>query len=201
MLAVLQLVSTQGRNLALAFAIGLVFSVLLLNVEIYGTPLTYYLIQYNLAVYSGAVWQLLTSIFVVVPFSSEGPLGVVDVLFNTIAIVWLDGLLSHAFQRWDYYAVFVLSALAGNLASLLNGPGAASFGASGGIFGLLAGAVAKDFAVEGRVDFNLLAWFLAVFVFSSFALSYVDWQAHLGGAFLGLAAGYLVGRRSGGEVL
>lgn len=195
------MVSTQGRNLALAFVVGLVFSILMLNVVIYGAPLTYFLIQYNLAVYSGAVWQLFTSIFVVVPFSSEGPLGVVDVLFNTVAIIWLDGLLSHAFQKWDYYAVFLFSALAGNLASLLNGPEAASFGASGGIFGLLAGAVAKDFTVEGRIDFNLLAWFLAIFIFSSFALSYVDWQAHLGGAVLGLAAGYTIGRRSGGETL
>ena len=195
------MLSTQGRNLALALVVGLIFSLLALNVEIYGAPLTHFLIQYNTAVYSGALWQLLTSIFVVLPFSSEGPLGVVDVLFNTIAIIWLDGLLSHAFRQWDYYAVFLLSALAGNLASLLNGPEAASFGASGGIFGLLAGAIAKDFTVERRIDFNLLAWFLVIFIFSSFTLSYVDWQAHLGGAILGLAAGYAVGRRCEGEVL
>jgi len=185
----------------LAFVAGLIFSLLSLDFEIYGIPLTYFLIQYNLAVYSGAFWQLLTSIFVVLPFTSGVPLGIVDVLFNTLAVVWLDGLLSHAFKEWDYYFVFLISALAGNLASLLNGPGAASFGASGGIFGLLAGAVAKDFTVERRIDFNLLAWFLAIFIFSSFALSYVDWQAHLGGAILGLIAGYAIGRRSEGEVL
>jgi rhomboid protease GluP len=194
-------ISRQGKNLAICMAAGLVFSVAALGVGVEGTPLTYFLVQLNLAVYQGAVWQLLTSIFVVVPFTPGGPLGIVDVLFNTLAVVWLDGLLSHAFLEWDYYAVFVLSAVAGNLASLLNGPDAASFGASGGIFGLLAGAVAKDFAVERRIDYNLLAWFLAVFIFSSFALSYVDWQAHLGGAVSGLVAGYVLGGMRGSETL
>jgi rhomboid protease GluP len=195
------MISPQGRNLAVALLAGLAFSLASWEVVVYGNPLPVYLIQYNLAVYSGAAWQLLTSVFVVIPFSAEGPLGVVDVLFNAMALVWLDGLLSHSFREWDYYAVFFLSAIAGNLASLLNGPDAASFGASGGIFGLLAGAVAREFATERRVNYSLLAWFLAVFIFSSFALSYVDWQAHLGGAAAGLAMGYLLAGARGGEDL
>ena len=191
------MISNQGRNLALAIVGGLVVGVITSLVSVYGVPLTDLFIQYNQAVYDGIYWQLLTSILVVVP----SYLGIADVLFNAIAIVWLDGLLSHAFRSRQYYAVFILSGLAGNLASLLNGPAVVSFGASGGIFGLLAGAVAQDFAVERRVDYNLLAWFLAVFAFSSFALAYVDWPAHLGGAACGLAAGYLVGSRRGGEPL
>lgn len=181
--------SPQGRNLSLAIVAGLVIGLVTWKVSVEGIPLTYYFIQINWLVYSGLYWQLLTSLFVVVPTF----LGVADVLFNAVAVVWLDGLLSHEFNKVEYYAVFVLSGLAGNVASLLNGPNTASFGASGGIFGLLAGAVAQDFAVERRIDYNLLGWFLAVFIFSSFALSYVDWLAHLGGAASGLVAGYLVG--------
>ncbi len=191
------MISKQGRNLSLAIVGGLVFGLVAWEVSIDGTPLIYYFIQENWRVYAGLYWQLLTSLFVVVPTS----LGVVDVLFNAMAVVWLDGLLSHEFREVEYYAVFVLSGLAGNVVSLLNGPNAASFGASGGIFGLLAGAVAQDFAVERRVDYNLLVWFLAVFLFSSFALSYVDWWAHLGGAASGLVAGYLLGTRRGSELL
>lgn len=189
------MISEQGRNLSLIFIVGLVFSLAAWEVNVAGIRLTSFFVQSNLAVYTGLYWQLFTSLFVVIPFSAQGPLGITDVLFNTVAVVWLDGLLSHALHARDYYTVFLLSGLAGNVASLLNGPSATSFGASGGIFGLLAGAVAQDFAVERRVDYSLLAWFLAIFVFSSFALSYVDWLAHLGGAVSGVVAGYLLGTR------
>ena len=191
------MISTQGRNLSLAIIAGLVFGLVAWHVSISGIPLTDLFVQYNRAVYAGLYWQLLTSLFVVIPV----PLGVADVRFNAVAVVWLDGLLSRAFREGEYYAVFLLSGLAGNMVSLLNGPQLVSFGASGGIFGLLAGAVAQNFAVERRVDYNLLAWFLAVFLFSSFALAYVDWLAHLGGAVFGLMAGYLLGTRRGSEPL
>ncbi|MGD0396250.1 MAG: rhomboid family intramembrane serine protease [Nitrososphaerales archaeon] len=191
------MISPQGRNLSLAIIAGLVFGLVASEVSIEGTPLTYYFIQSNWLVYSGLYWQLLTSLFVVVPTS----LGVADVLFNALAVVWLDGLLSHEFREVEYYAVFIFSGLTGNIASLLGGPNVASFGASGGIFGLLAGAVAEDFAVERRVDHNLLVWFLAVFLFSTFALPSVDWLAHLGGAVSGLVAGYLLGTERGSETL
>jgi len=194
------LISKQGRNLSLALIVGLFFSLVAWEVSIDGLPLPYFFVQSNLAINGGLYWQLFTSLFVVIPFSSQGPLGIADVLFNMVAIMWLDGLLSFGFQEWDYYAVFVLSGLVGNITSLFNGPGAASFGASGGIFGLLAGAIAQEFAVEKRVDYSLLVWFLAVFIFSSFALSYVDWLAHLGGAAAGLVAGYLLGNAHGREL-
>ena len=194
------MISTQGRNLSLAIVAGLVFGLAASEVSVYGIPLVYYFVQFNLAVYAGWYWQLFTSLFVVIPFSStQGPLGVADVLFNAFAVVVLDGVLSHAFHEWEYYAVFVFSGLVGNSVSLLNGPVSVSFGASGGIFGLLAGAVTFDFVVERRIDYTLLAWFLLIFIFSSFALSYVDWLAHLGGAASGVVAGYWLGTRRGSE--
>jgi len=195
------LISTQGRNLSLVIVAGLIIGLLASEVSIDGIPLIDLLVQYNLAVYAGAYWQLLTSLFVVIPLGAAAPLGIADVLFNAVAVVFLDGLLSHAFREREYYAMFVLSGLVGNIAGLLSGPNVVSFGASGGIFGLLAGAVAQDFAVERRIDYNLLGWFLAVFLFSSFALPSVDWLAHLGGAASGLVAGYLLGTRRGSEPL
>jgi len=193
------LISTQGRNLSLAIVSGLVIGLIASEVSIDGIPLVNFLVQYNLWVYAGAYWQLFTSLFVVIPLGAAAPLGVADVLFNAVAVVFLDGLLSHAFREGEYYAVFIVSGLAGNIAGLLSGPSVVSFGASGGIFGLLAGAVAQDFTVERRVDCSLLGWFLAVFLFSSFALPSVDWLAHLGGAASGLVVGYLLGTRRGNE--
>jgi membrane associated rhomboid family serine protease len=184
-------VSSQGRNLAAAIVGGLAIGLATSLVSVDGVPLTYIFLQVNALVYRGWYWQLFTSLVVVLP----GSLGVVDVLFNAIAVVWLDGLLSDAFAPAEYYAVFLASGLAGNLLSLLNGPKEISFGASGGIFGLLAGAVSVDYAVRRRVNYGLIAWFLVVFAVSSFGFSFVDWLAHLGGALLGLSAGYFLGRR------
>ncbi|MDA4124000.1 MAG: rhomboid family intramembrane serine protease [Thaumarchaeota archaeon] len=191
------MVSKQGRNLALGIVGGLVVGLVSSLVSFGGVPLTYLFLQDNSLVYRGWYWQLFTSLLVVLPNS----LGVVDVLFNALAVVWLDGLLSDALAPAEYYAVFVTSGLAGNLFSLLNGPREISFGASGGIFGLLAGAVALDYAVQRRVNYSLLSWFLLVFVFSSFGLSYVDWLAHLGGALFGLSAGYVLGSKRTARLL
>jgi rhomboid protease GluP len=185
------MVSGQGRNLAVAIIGGLVIGFATSLISLGGVPLTYLLLQVNALVYQGWYWQLFTSLLVVYPDS----LGVLDVLFNAAAVLWLDGLLSDAFAPVEYYAVFVASGFAGNLLSLLNGPREVSFGASGGIFGLLAGAVALDYAVQHRVNYQLLGWFILVFLISSFGLSYVDWLAHLGGALLGIFAGYIIGRR------
>lgn len=191
------MISTQGRILSLAIVVGLVIGLVTSRVSIDGFPLTDFLVQSNFAVYSGLYWQLFTSLLVVIPDTA----GLADVLFNAVAVIWLDGLLSRAFRGGEYYGVFLLSGLAGNLASLLGGPNVASFGASGGIFGLLAGAIAQEFAVEGRVDYNLLGWFLAVFLLSSFALPQVDWLAHLGGAASGIVVGFLLGSRKGSDLL
>jgi len=190
-------VSKQGRNLALAILGGLAFGAATSLVDVGGYPLTYLFLQVNSLVYRGLYWQLFTSIVVATP----DPLGVVDVLFNALAVVWLDNLLAAAFTARSYYTTFVLSALSGNLLSLLAGPSLISFGASGGIFGLLAGAVSEDYAAERRVNFGLLSWFLLVFIISSFSSSYVNWMAHLGGAVFGLAAGYFLGVRRRGNLV
>ncbi len=183
------MVSKQGRNLALAILGGLVFGAATSSFLVDGVPLTLVFLQRNSVVLAGGFWQLLTSL-IVAPLD---PLGVVDVLFNALAVIWLDSILSGAYTPREYYATFVFTGVAGNLLSLLNGPAQVSFGASGGIFGLLAGAVSLDYATERRVNNGLLVWFLLIFVFSSFALSYVNWLAHLGGALLGLAVGYYIG--------
>jgi rhomboid protease GluP len=185
------LVSTEARNLALLIVGGLVVGTALSTVYVYGVPLTLLLLQSNAAVYHGAYWQLLTSLVVAPPDAG----GVTDVLFNALALIWLDRLMAGAFEPGEYYAAFVLSGLAGNLASMLGGPDIISFGASGGIFGLLACAIAEGFVAERRFNVSLASWFLLVFAFSSFALPDVDWLAHLGGALFGALIGCYLGLR------
>ncbi len=186
--------SEQGRNLIYAVVGGLVIGTVLAFVTIDGYPLTLYLLQDNRDVLGGRVWELVTSIIVAPPDLFPG---VVDVAFNAMALAWLDGILSYTYSKRQYYAVFLATGIMGNIFSLANGPKVVSFGASGGIFGLLAGVISFDLETNRRVNLGLMAWFAAIFIFSSFLFGNVDWIAHAGGALLGLALGYVIGRRGG----
>jgi rhomboid protease GluP len=185
-------ISKPGRNLVIAVVAGLIIGFLSSQIAVNGVSIIFYLLQDNASVYeSGWAWELVTSIIVVAPTL----LGVIDVAFNSVAIFWLDRLFSATYTPIQYYAVFLLTGVFGNIISLLNGPNLISFGASGGIFGLLGGAVSSDYAVNRRVNQSLVWWFVIVFIFSSFTSTYVDWLAHLGGTALGLVAGYIIGRK------
>ncbi|MEM0118323.1 MAG: rhomboid family intramembrane serine protease [Conexivisphaerales archaeon] len=185
------MVSKQGRDLILLIFLGLVIGFIASAIRIDGLPSVYFLVQSNALVLIGYVWPLLTSMIVVLP----NYLGLTDVVFNAVSVLFVDSLLAPAFNYREYFAIFFISGLAGNVASLLNGPNIISFGASGGIFGLVAAAVTHDFAFHGRVNAALLGWFVIIFIFNTFSSVYVDWLAHSGGALIGLVLGYLVGRR------
>ena len=182
-------ISRMGRNLAILIVLGLVLGFVFSFIPIDGLNLTYFLVQFNALVYSGWYLPILTSMIIVYP----GAQGLLDVFFNAIAVVWLDRLFSSVYSPRQYYSIFVLTGVAGNLLSLLNGPYIISFGASGGIFGLVAGAVTADYALNKKINGTLVAWFLFIFIYSSFSGG-VDLLAHLGGALVGLLAGYIVGR-------
>jgi membrane associated rhomboid family serine protease len=185
--------SEQGRNLIYTVIGGLVIGTALAFVTVDGYPLTLFLLQENGAVMEGWVWQLVTSIIIAPPTLP----GILDVAFNAMALAWLDGIFSYTYSKKEYYAVFLATGIAGNIFSLANGPKVSSFGASGGIFGLLAGVISFDLVTNRRVNPGLMLWFAAIFIVSSFLLASVDWVAHAGGALLGVALGYLVGVRRG----
>lgn len=184
-------VSKAGRNLIILIVAGLVIGFVTSLFYVNGIPASYYLIQINTLVYQGWIPPLFTSMIVVLP----GFPGLIDVFFNAISVFFVDGILRSAFTSRQYYLVFVLTGLAGNVVSLFGygDTNVASFGASGGIFGLVAGAIAVDYAINRRFNMSLVAWFVFVFIYSSIG-SGIDVFAHLGGAVVGLAAGYAIGR-------
>lgn len=183
--------SEQGRNLVYIVIGGLVIGTALGFVSGGRRPLYDFLLQENSAVLAGGIWQLLTSIIVAPPTL----LGIIDVAFNAMALAWLDGIFSYTYSKGQYYGIFLATGIAGNIFSLANGPGVISFGASGGIFGLLAGVVSFDLVTNRRLNLGLLLWFALIFIISSFSSEYVDWIAHAGGALVGLGLGYLVAVR------
>jgi rhomboid protease GluP len=158
------------------------------------------LVQVNALVFIGyGIPSLLTSMVVVLSpiattFTAGTYLGIVDVFFNAISILFVDGLLRNTYTSRQYYIVFLITGLAGNLLSLIgNPPLTISFGASGGIFGLVAGAVTADYALNKRINFMLVGWFVFILIYSSISPN-VDYLAHFGGALVGLLAGYIIGK-------
>ncbi|MEM0119859.1 MAG: rhomboid family intramembrane serine protease [Thermoprotei archaeon] len=183
--------SKPGKNLIIAIIAGLVIGAILNSLNVLEL-----FVQINYLVERGWLVPLVTSIIVVPPIT----LGIVDVAFNAIAVYFLDPLLSSVYNDRQYYAVFLITAVFGNVLSLLNGPGVESFGASGGIFGLIAGALAFDYAYNRRLNPAFLGWFLFVFLYSSFGIVYssfgrADVLAHTGGSLMGLPLGYFLGSK------
>ena len=187
--------SEQGKNLIYMVIGGLVLGTAFAFIAIDDEPLTLLFLQNNRDVFAGMIWQLVTSIIIAPP----NVLGIIDVAFNALALAWLDGFFSYTYSKTQYYAVFLATGIAGNIFSLANGPRVVSFGASGGIFGLLAGVVSFDLVTNRKVNVVLMLWFALIFSMSSFTTAYVDWKAHAGGALLGLALGYLVGLHRGAD--
>ena len=188
-------ISKPGKNLMILIVLGLVIGTISEFFFVGNVQLTFYLVQNNYLVFHGWIPSLVTSIIV-----APGIAGVIDVLFNAISLFFIDGLLRNVYTPRQYYLVFLLTGIAGNVVSLFGygvGPNiidsTTSFGASGGIFGLLAGVISADYAMSRTINRSLLIWFVIIFVYSSLGGT-VDVYAHLGGAIVGLAIGYYVGK-------
>ena len=113
----------------------------------------------------------------------------IDALFNVLAIFIFDRLTYDNFSKSEYFLIFFLTAIFGNLLTLLQGPFYASAGASGGIFGIFAAILSYSWFKEKKVEKTTLVFFLIVFIASSFFIPNVNWVAHFGGAIGGFLMG------------
>jgi len=144
------------------------------------------------ALLSQQPWTIISSMFVHGSFF--------HILFNMIALYFLGSFLIRTAGEKSFLAVFFLGGLAGNaLYFLLGPPLITGVGASGGIFAL-AGALA---VMVPRVPVLIIPipvpmplWLaIIILVLISFLFSWIAWQAHIGGLFLGLIAGLTFRRR------
>lgn len=115
---------------------------------------------------------------------------------NAVALLILGMICEHAFGPRQFMLLYVASALAGSIMSLLSNAGP-SVGASGAIFGLQAAAIVlfrrhRDRLLlrDRRIGLVLLAWALYS-IASGIVTPYVDNGAHIGGAL----GGALMARR------
>jgi rhomboid protease GluP len=134
----------------------------------------------------GEWWRLFTSMFL------HG--GFAHVLLNGWALYQLGALFEMAVGSFRMLVVYVLTGLAGSLASLL-WTQSLSVGASGAIFGVLGALIAfllrrrERLTPFARSLLSQLVGWAAINVFIGFTVPMIDNAAHLGGC----AAGFLLG--------
>jgi membrane associated rhomboid family serine protease/Flp pilus assembly protein TadD len=149
---------------------------------------------------SGEWWRLFTYMFL-----HGGPM---HIFFNMWCLWDLGQLCESLYGRWTYAAIYVISGIAGGLASVAWNPGVLSVGASAAIFGLAGALLASFYLGEFSlpraaispvlrsllffIGFNVL--FGAGFNFFAGSSGGIDNAAHFGGLVSGLALGALVAR-------
>jgi rhomboid protease GluP len=139
--------------------------------------------QYNSLVMQGWYWQLFTAMFVHVT--------IVHLVGNMLFLFIFGIRAEELFDIKEYFMIYFLSGLAGNLLTLLFGPDMVSAGASGAIFGIF-GAVTVY--VRRSVGQSILgALIYAFFLLVISAGLEVNILAHLGGLAVGLLIGYFLG--------
>ena len=140
---------------------------------------------------SGQWWRLLTYMFL------HG--GLMHIAFNMWCLWDLGALCESLYGRWTFGAIYVLTGIAGGLASVAWNPGVLSVGASGAIFGL-AGALIASFylgefslpkvAIQGTLRSLLI--FVGFNVFFGSLFPGIDNACHAGGLISGLILGALI---------
>ncbi|HTN55057.1 MAG TPA: rhomboid family intramembrane serine protease [Microbacterium sp.] len=129
-------------------------------------------------------WRLLTAALV------HG--GFIHLALNMLALWMLGQILEPMLGRGRYLALYLISALGGSVAVALIDPAAATVGASGAIFGLMAALLIVGRHVGANVTGILVI--LAINFAFSFIVSGIAWQAHLGGAVIGALIAFIYTR-------
>ncbi len=134
------------------------------------------------AIANGQWWRLVSAAFL------HG--GILHLAFNMYALYWLGPQLEQLLGHVRFASIYMLSAIGGNVVSYyFSDIATVSVGASGAIFGLMTATIV--IGRELRADVSQLMTLLVLNVVIGFASAGIDWRAHLGGAIVGAATGYL----------
>src|SRR5580658_2012040 len=142
---------------------------------------------------SGDWWRLVTYMFL------HGDL--MHIAFNMWCLWDLGALCESLYGRWTFAAIYLITGVAGGVASVAWNPGVLSVGASGAIFGL-AGALLASFylgefsvpriAIQGTL--RSLLFFVGFNVVFGTMIPGIDNACHFGGLISGLILGALIAR-------
>ncbi|MFQ5837100.1 MAG: rhomboid family intramembrane serine protease [Candidatus Bathyarchaeia archaeon] len=141
--------------------------------------------QFNLYVMNGWYWQLLTSIFVHVD--------IIHLSLNMLFLLIFGFRAEDLFSPEEYFFVYFLSGLSGNLLTLLlMHPLTLSAGASGAIFGIFGANVIYLRKTFGQSIVGALLYSFLLLMMT--AGRGVNIFAHFGGLAAGLIIGYAVAK-------
>jgi membrane associated rhomboid family serine protease/Flp pilus assembly protein TadD len=141
----------------------------------------------------GQWWRLLTYMFL------HG--GLLHIVMNMWCLWNLGTLCESLYGRWTYAAVYVITGVAGGLASVAWNPEVLSVGASGALFGLTGALIASfylgEFSLSGvsiRGTLSSLLFFAGFSLFFGSVSPGIDNACHIGGLISGLILGALIAR-------
>ncbi|HVP21034.1 MAG TPA: rhomboid family intramembrane serine protease [Anaerolineaceae bacterium] len=144
----------------------------------------------NELIMQGQIWRLVTPIFL--------HLSPLHIAFNMYALLIFGGDLEFSYGRIRFFMLYMLSGIAGNVASFYFSP-ADSAGASTAIFGLVAaqGVLVyrnrEFFGSRARPILMNILFIVAINLFIGASSQGIDNWGHLGGLFGGLAFAWFAG--------
>jgi len=141
--------------------------------------------QFNYYVINGGYWQLLTSIFIHVD--------IIHLSLNMFFLLIFGFRAEGLFSPEEYFFIYFLSGLSGNLLTLLlMDPSTLSAGASGAIFGIFGACVIYLRKTFGQSIVGALLFSFLLLVMT--AGRGVNIFAHFGGLAAGLIIGYALAK-------
>jgi rhomboid protease GluP len=149
--------------------------------------------NFGLYTLSGDWWRLLTYMFL------HG--GVFHIAVNMWCLWSLGTLCESLYGPWTYAAVYLITGVAGGLATVAWNPQAVSVGASGALFGLSGALISSfylgEFSLAGisiRGTLTSLVFFAGFSLFLGSVSPGIDNACHIGGLVSGLILGALIAR-------
>lgn len=153
------------------------------NISFLISPDTDILLLGGAQITPGDWWRLFTAIFV--------HIGLVHLGFNIIALLKLGPVLEEILGFTRFFSVFLLTGLAGSVATMLFMPNCISAGASGALFGLIGMGITYFHRTRQiRIRQFFVRWAIYGFLFGIFMN--VNNVAHGAGAIAGLILGMLI---------
>ena len=141
--------------------------------------------QFNINVWKGQYWQLLTSIFVHVDIMHIG--------LNMLFLIIFGLRAEELFTTEEYFTAYMLSGLSGSILTLfLMSPYTLSAGASGAIFGMYGASIIYMRKTFGQSIVGALMYAFLLLMLSTGAG--VNIIAHFGGLATGLIIGYALAK-------
>jgi rhomboid protease GluP len=141
--------------------------------------------QYNLLVYNGLYYQLITSMFI--------HASIIHLVGNMLFLLIFGLRGEEFFSLPEYLGIYLVGGLVGNLFSLALGPNLISVGASGAIFSLFGACIIYNRRSVRQSILGALVY--AFFLFFINTGEGVNILAHLGGLAFGLIIGYIIASR------